>query len=156
MFCVKARKPTVSFLKITATCSDPMMLTRFLRHERLFSWNRQRWKDVWIQQTLERMLGWWRIINMTQQTVGDKHWVLAWFAPPWYSSLKAHTYWFTLHCVVELCLWWCHREKLAEELLMRFPQLLAAAADLGWLASLTVSYGLNCSCWFVCWCLLVD
>ena len=107
MFCVKARKPTVSFLKITATCSDPMMLTRFLRHERLFSWNRQRWKDVWIQQTLERMLGWWRIINMTQQTVGDKHWVLAWFAPPWYSSLKAHTYWFTLHCVVELNSWKC-------------------------------------------------
>ena len=63
-------------------------------------------------------------------------------------------YWFILHCIAELCLWWLHREKLAKELLVRFLWLLAASTDWGSnlcrLARLMVSSELNFPLWFLC------
>lgn len=82
---------------------------------------------------------------MTPQTVGAR--AVARFALPCYSSLTARMRWFVLHCFVELRLQ-CHpRENLTKELLMRFLWLLlAASTDLGQLASLVVSFGMNYSC----------
>ena len=90
-----------------------------------------------------------RNINMTSQTVGAC--VLVCFAPLCYYLLTTHLYWFTLHCVTELHLWWCHWEKLTKELLVRFLGLLVTSSvALGLLASLAVSSGLNWPCRFVC------
>jgi hypothetical protein len=62
---------------------------------------------------------WWRSIDMTPQTAGMG--ALVWFALPRYSLLRTYMYWFTLHSIVELCMWQCpHWEKLAQELLVRF------------------------------------
>jgi len=89
-----------------------------------------------------------RNINITPHTL--EAWTLVRFALPPSFSLMTRMYWFTSYCIVELCLWWHLREKLAKGLLQRFLQLLAASMDLGWLESLEVSSVLNCSFWFVC------
>ena len=60
-------------------------------------------------------------------------------------------YWFTLHCIAELRLWWLHRENFStKELLRRLLRILATSKASGQLASFAVSSGLTCSCWFVC------
>jgi hypothetical protein len=70
----------------------------------------------------------------------DEHLALVWFAPPCSSSL-------TTHGAVELC--GDVREKPAKELL-RFLWHFAGSRASSQLASLAVSPGLHCSCWFVC------
>jgi hypothetical protein len=90
------------------------------------------WNTVFLKQTqvkgcLDIADPWkdnrWRSMTVTPQTVGDKHWALVWFALP----LMTFMYWFVLYTFVELNLWkLCHWEKLAQELLMRFLQELAA------------------------------
>jgi hypothetical protein len=102
------------------------------------------WKDSW-----------WRI-NMTPQTVGDKHWALIWFALPHYSLLTTHVYWFALHSIVELNLWYhCHWEELTQELFMQFLPVaicLFCSLSSGHLANLVVSSGLHYSCLVsACW-----
>lgn len=57
---------------------------------------------------------------MTPQNVGAQ--ALVWFALPRYPWLTTPLGWFALHCVPELQLWCVHREKLAQELLMRYLQ----------------------------------
>lgn len=96
-----------------------------------------------------------RNINMSPHTAGTQ--ALLRLAPPHYSSLRTCAYWFALHSIVELYLWWPNREKLLEELLVRFLWLLAASVvDSVWLMSLAISSGLNCPCWFLCGICWVD
>ena len=73
---------------------------------------KQVWRIVFLKQTQVKGCldiadmwkdSWWRSINMTPQTVGDKHWALVWFVS--LSSLTTHLYWFALHSFVELNLW---------------------------------------------------
>ena len=92
---------------------------------------------------------------MTPQTVGDEHWALVWFALPCYSLLRTHMYWFTLHCIAEFNLWWLHREKLAKELLTRFPHSLGLVGEpcgSFWIELICECWllnGLDCHCWFM-------
>lgn len=69
--------------------------------------------------------------------------------------------WSAFHCVVELCLWWHHREKLSKELLI-LRLLATSSEDSSQLASLSFSWielpllnrawclpsPQGCSCWF--------
>jgi hypothetical protein len=86
-------------------------------------------------------------INMTPLTVGAR--ALVCFTLPCYTLLTTQMYGFTLYCTDELCLWWCHRENLVRELLLRFLRPFVASTALSQLVSLAVSSGLNCSCWFM-------
>lgn len=59
-------------------------------------------------------------------------------------------YWFILHWIAELCLWFLHREKLGNYRLLWFLWLLAASAESSLLVSLQDSSRWNCSCSFMC------
>jgi hypothetical protein len=122
------------------------------------------WKTVFLKQT--RVKGcldmadtwkdsWWRSINMTSQTVGDKHWALVWFAPPHYSSLKARVYWFALHNVVERNLPKNFLWSSCGSLLILWPRLRQVGEPGGFfrvelqLPGVCLMKGLDCSCWFM-------
>lgn len=67
---------------------------------------------------------------MTPQPMGEEHRVLAWFAPPYY-LLR------TCECIGSLYTALLvsssdAREKLAQELLMRFPRQLVTSTALTW------------------------
>jgi hypothetical protein len=106
-----------------------------------------------------------RNINMTPQTVGAGALVCS--ASLRYSSLTAHMYWFTLHCIVELSWWWLDRNLTknfswgsCSFLLLLWPRLVGEPCGFFWIELpllILVWYllsGLVCSCWIVsgdCW-----
>jgi hypothetical protein len=67
---------------------------------------------------------------MIPQTVTDEHWSLVWFALPPYSLLTTHTYWFALHNVGELSLWYADVERNSHK--NYFEALVLASPQARW------------------------
>lgn len=101
--------------------------------ERMSFWSGHRWKDVLLYQTGERT---WDegSINMTPQTVGDKHWALVCSASLFFAN--------DIHVLV-------HLTYLCWVQLVVTPTLLLPSIASRQLVSLAISSELNYSCWFL-------
>lgn len=121
------------------------------------------WKTIFLKQTqvkgclaLANMQKgtWWRIINMTPQTVGDEHLALVWFAPSRYSLLTTCTYWSALHSdcwsqlVVVLPLRETHPKTACELHVAACMPGSFFSTELQ-LPGVYMLKRLDCSCWFM-------
>ena len=85
-----------------------------------------------------------RSIRMTPQTVGAEAPVC--FAPPRYSSLMAHMYWFVLHCIPQpIC-----DDAIETSSPKYFMGGSCGFLPLPWSRVVGEPFSLNCPCWFMC------
>ena len=76
------------------------------------------------------------------------------FALPCHSFSDSNHIFVYLHCVVELHLWWHHREKLTQNHLVRFLWLLASCRGIGPVGELLGFFWIALTLLISLWCLL--